>query len=408
MRKIFVLLLSTLFLISCWNKEKIQENKTWSSINISWTWLSAEVNGTSVKIWKNGISVANLQIWWNVSELSDEDKSQFWKLAEISLEKWTCEDQYKNLINAFWNDYSSCFAKRKPIASCENQNLENSKVNVAIIFDASGSMNAKIWNEKMIDIAKEEVKNYISSLDKSIWWSVIIYWHKWKSTYADKNLSCSSIENIWNFTDKNSINSKISSLNASWWTPIDKSLQEAEKYLNSISKENDQKIILLVSDWKETCDGNPVSTAKKIASNKNTYIDVIWFNVYWDVQSQLSEIASAWWWKYTNVRSRADFQRVFADMQAFTNEVKCWASQASVQLRSAVDTLNTYFTCDYLLHEEQVKVFTNMTPKCSSEIENLMIKRSNDLKSKLESLKNQAEKEISTFEESIDDVLKKF
>lgn len=410
MKKIFSLIILTVVLASCSGKteEKNQTVSSWTNISVSWSWVSIETKKWNVKISENGISIANLQIWWNVSELSDEDKSQFWELWQKTLETWSCEVQYNELIKTFWNDYSSCFTKRRQNTTCEN-NTEKAKVNVVVIFDASGSMKAKIWNEAMIDIAKDEVKKYISSLPKDISGSVFVYGHKWNSTNAQKNNSCSWIENFWDFTDKNSLTSKISSVPASGWTPIDKSLQEAEKYLKSISKnENDQNIILLVSDWKETCDWNPVETAKKIATNKNFYIDVIGFNVYWDTQSQLSEIAQNGGWKYTNVRSRADFVKVFSDMQAFKNEITCGASQASIDLRNAIDSINTFFTCDYLVHEEQVKVLTNMTQNCSSEVEKLLEKRSDEIRKKLEWLKTKAENDLEIFENNIENVMKKF
>lgn len=340
-------------------------------------------SGASQNAIQNGVSLANLQTGGNQESLSDEDKSQYGDLAKLSLDSGSCDEQYANLIKVFGNDYSSCFAKRKQNATC-NANAPQSKVNIAIIFDDSGSMKAKIGSESMIDMAKEEVTKYIKSLDNSIGGAVFVYGHKGNSTAGEKNNSCTGIENFGNFSDKNALVSKISALNASGWTPIDASLQEAKKYLDSISGENDQKIIMLVSDGKETCDGNPVETAKKIASSKNTYIDVIGFNVYGDTQSQLAEIAKNGGGKYSNVRSRIDFQKVFNDMQAFSDEVKCSATQASIALRSAVDGLNSYYTCDYLLHDEQVKVLTHMTPNCDTQVEALLQKRSQEIKTELE------------------------
>jgi len=45
--------------------------------------------------------------------------------------------------------------------------------------------------------------------------------------------------------------------------------------LKKISSSNDKNIILLISDGKETCDGDPIGRAKKIALSPNMYIDVI-------------------------------------------------------------------------------------------------------------------------------------
>lgn len=238
---------------------------------------------------------------------------------------------------------------------------------------------------------------------------MILYGHKGNSTRAGMQSSCGGIEHIGSFgSGKQDLIEKVSSLSPNGWTPIDASLQKAHEYLESISGPDDQKIILLISDGKETCGGNPVETAKNIAADKNTSIDVIGFNVSGSVQSELLKIAENGGGKYQNVKSRSDFIKVFADMRAFSQEIQCAASDASVELRHAVDTLNTFYTCSYMAHEEEVKVVTNASQSCVREVEGMMEKRRKEIEETLQPIEAGAIEDITRFHESMNAVIKKF
>lgn len=397
--------------VNIWEKG-VQINAQWEGINIWADWLQIKTKDGNVSI-KN--SLASIALVGNNNEnpteirLSDEDKAQYKELVTEKFEVRSCRTQFDQLIKTFWNSYDSCFVQRKLPSHClAKQNVQAPKVNVAIIFDDSGSMGAKIGNERMIDIAKEEFVDYLDDIDSSIGWGVFVYGHKWSSTKADMNTSCSGIENIGSLSNKSAIKRTISGLEPTGWTPIEDSLKKAKTYLDSISGKNDQKLIVLISDGKETCGGNPVTAARKIALSSNTYIDVIGFNVYGDTQSELQKIAKNGGGSYQNVRSRADFQKVFADMQNFTTEIQCGASQAGMQLRQAADTINTYYQCMTLLKEEQVKVMTHITKECEEDIEDLLETRVERIEWKLERVKDSWEKQLQNFDSALQDVLQKF
>lgn len=92
---------------------------------------------------------------------------QFGSLSQESLETENCQTQFDQLVKTFGNNYDSCFAERKKAIDC-SANVTPPKLNIAVIFDASGSMGAKIGNETMMKIAQDELGKYISSLDESI------------------------------------------------------------------------------------------------------------------------------------------------------------------------------------------------------------------------------------------------
>lgn len=328
-------------------------------------------------------------------------------MVNESLEIKNCQEQFSQLVKVFGNDYSGCFINRKPIKSCFSQK-NPPKVHVAVILDDSGSMAAKIENERMIDIAKTELNNYVSSLDNQVSGGVIVYGHKGNNSASGRNASCSGIELFGNFSEKTSLLQKISTLEPTGWTPIDASLRYAKNYLDGISGPDDQKVILLLSDGKETCGGNPVQTAKNIASMKNTFIDVIGFNVYGEVQKELQQIALAAGGKYSDVRSRIDFQNVFADMRAFSKEISCGVSQSAIALRNAAENLNTYYSCMMDLREEYGKILSNTTLSCYHDVKNLATLRSDKIEYRLKSFKEEIDRYLRNFEKSIEDVMQKF
>lgn len=388
-----------------------------SSVSVGSDGISVNTTGSSVEVTASGVSVntnnnaLTLGQLASISagnvEISDEEKTQFAHLSAETFEINNCDTQFNQLVKTFGNNYDACFAIRKEVNNCSSDKKVG-KVNVVIILDASGSMGATIGGETMMDIAKSEVKNYISSLDGAVGGGLIVYGHKGSSRSSDSVVSCGGIENFGNFSDKNSLISRVDSLRATGWTPLSTSLEQAEKYLNSISSPDDQKVIVLISDGKETCGGNPVATAQLIASKDNFFIDVIGFNVAGATQKELQQIALAGGGKYSDVKSRLDFQNVFADMKAFSREISCGASQASLVLRDAAETLNTYHSCMYNLREEEVKIMTHITMSCENDVTKLMESRVQKISSELEKLEIDAKNRLNNFEKSIQDVIERF
>lgn len=384
-----------------------------SSIKIDESWVSVKAPWVNIEVGDSGVSIdasgSSLRVWPDGIELTGEALSQWVWLYSREINDVNCDTQYDGLLKTYGNNYDGCFSTYPDIPECSKDWSEKGKINIAVIFDTSGSMWAKIGEERMIDIAKEKLSEYISNLDTDVSWGIILYGHKWNSTDAEKSNSCNGVELLWELgSDRSKLLSDIASLEPRGWTPIDRSLQTAETFLKNLSSPNDKNIILLISDGKETCDGDPVGRAKSIASTPNMYIDVIGFNVTGWAQEELINIAKNGNGKYSDVRSRLDFESVFAANKNFLTAMSCSASKASLHIQAAIERKNTYYSCLYMLKEEEVKIITNSTVSCKDSIMDRLEKRSDQYTAEIEKIDQISEKLLESFDENINKIENSF
>ncbi|MDY0393341.1 VWA domain-containing protein [Virgibacillus halophilus] len=141
------------------------------------------------------------------------------------------------------------------------------QVNVTILFDASGSMGAKIGGRTMMDTAKEAVNDFLSKLPEGVHVSLRAYGHKGTGSNADKAKSCKSSEEVYALSayDKKKMKKALAKFSPAGWTPLAASIRDAGNDLKNETGNNVENIVYVVSDGVETCGGDPVQEAKKIA-----------------------------------------------------------------------------------------------------------------------------------------------
>ena len=422
---IFVLILLSSCSFSTWN-DWVKIDVDWNTLSTWADWVKIDIDWNTLSTWADWVKIDsswnNINLNWekivnnniikgdnNINVDFDEEEDNY-GVEESEEENFSCEKNYDDLLNKYWKNYSDCYFKKVNVSSCEWENINKWKINMVVIFDDSWSMWASIWNETMLDIAKDKVSDYISDLGNNTNLSFILYWHKWSWKLAWRTESCEWVETIYKFWDNNisSLKNKISNLSPNGYTPISKSLRQAKELIKNQAKENDKNIILLVSDWKETCWGNPVIEAIKISKLKNTYIDVIWFNVKWDTQKQLMDIAKKWNGNYYDVKSRLDFEDTFNKTKNFLDTMSCGASKAAIELNSWAEAIDKYYTCMYRLKEEQIFILTDAKENCKDEIETKLETRYEKYEKKFEPILEQAENILDNFWELIEEVEDKF
>lgn len=159
--------------------------------------------------------------------------------------------------------------------------------NVEIILDASGSMATVIGNQTMMAMAKEAIREFAEALPAKANVALRVYGHKGSSAAKDKEVSCDSSELIYPLEpfDKAKLNDALDQFEPAGWTPIARSLQEAQKDLSEHDGAHSTNVIYLVSDGEETCGGDPVKAAEELAdSNITPIVNIIGFNVDSDGQ----------------------------------------------------------------------------------------------------------------------------
>ena len=149
---------------------------------------------------------------------------------------------------------------------------------IALILDASGSMNAKLaTGGTRIDAAKAAVAAFVAKLDPNIRIGYRVYGHQ--SPTSARN--CKDTELMVDFgpasANRDAILAKTQTVKAQGYTPITYVIELAAR---DIAKEPGSRTIVLVSDGKETCPGDPCAAAKALAeADASLVIHTIGFNV---------------------------------------------------------------------------------------------------------------------------------
>lgn len=177
--------------------------------------------------------------------------------------------------------------------------------NVALILDASGSMNARLASGgTRIDAAKAAVGEFTAKLPADVRVSYRVYGHQSPRDQHD----CQDTELMVGFdsiaANRAAILSKTAGIKAQGYTPITNVIRLAAA---DIAKEPGQRTVVLVSDGKETCDGDPCAAAKALADADATLvIHTIGFNVDAAARYQLQCMAKVARGTYSDATGAAD------------------------------------------------------------------------------------------------------
>ncbi|MBT2680710.1 VWA domain-containing protein [Bacillus sp. ISL-35] len=202
--------------------------------------------------------------------------------------------------------------------------------NVSILLDASGSMAQKVGGKTKMELAKEAINEFLSSMPEGANVSLRVYGHKGSNADSDKKVSCDSTEVVYDLKayDKAAFASSLDSFKPTGWTPIAKAITEAKGDFEKAGNDG-QNIIYIVSDGVETCDGDPAKAAKELHdSNIAAVVNVIGFNVDSAGQNQLMSVAQAGGGKYETVNSGADFNELWEkERRRLWNEWWDWSNK---------------------------------------------------------------------------------
>ncbi|WP_433746767.1 VWA domain-containing protein [Falsibacillus pallidus] len=203
--------------------------------------------------------------------------------------------------------------------------------NVEVILDSSGSMAKKVGGKTQMELAKEAINDFASSLPKDVNISLRVYGYKGTGSDSDKQESCSSIKQVYGFKGYNQseFNQAMDRFKPSGWTPIAQSLKESFESFKGYDQKTNTNLIYLVSDGIETCDGDPVKIAKEFAdSNVSPIINVIGFNVDSKAQAQLKQVAETSDGIYTTVTNKDQLSAEFDRAQDILERWESWKSDA--------------------------------------------------------------------------------
>ena len=181
-----------------------------------------------------------------------------------------------------------------------------------LILDSSGSMlDDDGTGKRKIDTAKEALKGLIDSLPDGAPVGLRVYGHRVPNT--DKANGCQDTELIAPIAplNKADMKAKVDSFQATGFTPISTSLEQAA---NDLPAEGERTIVL-VSDGEETCDRDPCQAAKDLlAKGIDVTVETVGFRVNDVARAQLECIAEATGGAYHDVSDAAALAGTLRDL----------------------------------------------------------------------------------------------
>ena len=161
---------------------------------------------------------------------------------------------------------------------------------IALVLDASGSMNAKLPNgETRIDVARRAIKGVASLVPADARLSLRLYGAQSPSSQKNCQDTHLALPSGPAGAAAGAIAANVDSAKAQGYTPIAFSLEQVQGDFPADAKE---RVIVLVSDGKETCRGDPVLAAKALAA-KGITVHTVGFVVDTAARMQLQNIARA-------------------------------------------------------------------------------------------------------------------
>jgi hypothetical protein len=170
------------------------------------------------------------------------------------------------------------------------QSCNTADRSVLLILDASGSMNAKLPNgETRIAVAQRAIKGVAGFISAQAQLSLRMYGAQ--SLAREKNCQDTHLAVPFDAASaaSSAITTTVNEVKAKGYTPIAYSLGQAANDFPAGAKE---RVIVLVSDGKETCQGDPVLAARALAA-KGITIHTVGFIVDTAARGQLQAIARA-------------------------------------------------------------------------------------------------------------------
>ena len=173
--------------------------------------------------------------------------------------------------------------------------------NIVFILDASGSMWGQVEGKAKIAIAKEVLIGLIKDLPDDAVVGLVAYGHRSKG-------DCGDVEELVPLSrvDKEKLIKTIQGLSPKGKTPITLSVRMTAEKIRHLE---DETTIILVSDGKETCEGDPCALVKELKNSGIKFVmHVIGFDVTEEERIQLECMAEAGGGDYFTARTAGDFK----------------------------------------------------------------------------------------------------
>lgn len=299
----------------------------------------------------------------DVKEMDQEDYDEPDEAAGMIINKLRAHyAPYLDDIRDFEIDYDDIdLPDGRPLSDLKEEDLEDDppETNVAVILDASGSMKAEVQGGEKMQLARNSLKAFTDSLADYVNISLYVFGHEGSGDKADKERSCSTIDEIYELDkyDSKKFDKALNSFDAKGWTPIAGSLSLVRDDLVDVTDDDAKNIIYLISDGIETCDGDPIETVTEIKDDiDDVTINIIGFDVDDAADQLLKDIANAGDGKYNAAQNEAELEDAIEDQwhqKIDETELAMWAAKHTIDIQNRGNALYSEFDDDYRRPVEQ-------------------------------------------------------
>jgi VWFA-related protein len=161
---------------------------------------------------------------------------------------------------------------------------------VQLVLDASGSMNRRIGNKRMIDAAKDVLTSVVKAMPDDVHVGLRVYGHRIKEKQKGDCEDSQQVQPIGRL-DRARLLGRIQAITALGTTPIAYSLEQVGK---DLAKSSGQQMVILVTDGREECGGDPKAAVAALkAQGLNVRVNIVGFALTDTIaQQQLTEAAA--------------------------------------------------------------------------------------------------------------------
>ena len=205
----------------------------------------------------------------------------------------------------------------------------------AVVLDASGSMAAKSGGTTRMEEAKAAIRSFVAKLPTSATVSLRVHGHEGSNSGADKARSCASSALLHRGPARDpGFERALADVQPVGWTPLAKAIGDAR---GDVPEGTSTAIMYVVSDGEETCGGDPVATARSVAtSGVEPIVNVIGFAVAPDERRALERIAEAGGGRYADVRTGAELRRHLEEERR--RLARAWGAWAAATKREVFES----------------------------------------------------------------------
>jgi len=181
--------------------------------------------------------------------------------------------------------------------------------NILFILDSSGSMWGKVDNVAKVTTAKKVLTGLLRDLPRDTNVGLMAYGHRKKEDCKDVELLAPMGTN-----DPAKLAAHVESLQPKGKTPLSYSLEQSLPLFASLKGQSNS--IVLVSDGKETCGGDPCKVAGKLAAaGLDIKVHVVGFDVSAEERKQLECVADQGKGRYFNAESSKGLEKALAEVK---------------------------------------------------------------------------------------------